>query len=75
MSMNLSNIAILNMKGSDYRCIYSGIRKYHAINLMQITDLMKEGRKVYRFYFSTMSKLLVILYTITLHARNNIFET
>ena len=27
MSMNLSNIAILNIKGSDYHCIISGISK------------------------------------------------
>ena len=27
MSMNLSNIAILNIKGSDYCCIISGISK------------------------------------------------
>ena len=34
MSMNLSNIAILNIKGSDYCCIISGISKNEAINLM-----------------------------------------
>ena len=39
MSMNLSDIAILNIKGSDYRCITSGISKKEAINLMQNTDL------------------------------------
>ena len=27
MSMNLSHIAVLNIKGSDYRCIISGISK------------------------------------------------
>ena len=35
MSMNLSNIAILNIKGSDYSCIISLISKNEAINLMQ----------------------------------------
>ena len=35
MSMNLSDFAILNIKGSDYRCIISGISKNEAINLMQ----------------------------------------
>ena len=34
--MNLSDIAILAIKGSDYRCIISGISKSEAINLMQI---------------------------------------
>ena len=32
MSMNLSDIVILNFKGSDYRYIISGISKNEAIN-------------------------------------------
>ena len=32
ISVNLSDIAILNMKGSDYRCIISVISKNEAIN-------------------------------------------
>ena len=39
MSMNLSNIAILNIKGADYCCIISGISKSEAINLMENIDL------------------------------------
>ena len=35
ISMNLSDIAILNIKGSDYRCIISLISKYKVTNLMQ----------------------------------------
>ena len=35
MSMNLSDIAILNIKGSDYHCIISRISKNKAINLLQ----------------------------------------
>ena len=35
MSMNLSDIAILNIKGSDYHCIISRISKNEAINLLQ----------------------------------------
>ena len=35
MFMNLSDIAILNIKGFDYRCIISLISKKEAINLMQ----------------------------------------
>ena len=37
--MNLSDIAILNIKGSDYSCINSLISKKEAINLMQNADL------------------------------------
>ena len=40
--MNLSNIAILNIKGSEYHCITNGISKNEAINLMQNTDLTKK---------------------------------
>ena len=38
MSMNLSDIAILNIKGSDYCCIC----KNEAINLMQNADLAEK---------------------------------
>ena len=44
LSMNLSCVAILNIKGSDYRCIISGISKNEAINLMQKVDLTKKSR-------------------------------
>ena len=37
--MNLSNIAILNIKGSNYHCIISGISKKEAIKLLQNIDL------------------------------------
>ena len=39
MSMILSDIAILNIKGSGYYCIISLIRENEAINLMQNVDL------------------------------------
>ena len=41
--MILSDIAILNIKGSDYYCIISLIRKNEAINLMQNVDLTKKS--------------------------------
>ena len=37
--MNLSDIAILHIKGSDYCCIISGISKREAIKLFENTDL------------------------------------
>ena len=43
MSINLSDIAILNVKGSDYHCIISLISKNEAINLMQNADLTKNN--------------------------------
>ena len=44
MCMNLSDIAILNIKGSEYHCIISLISKNEAINLMQNADLNKKSR-------------------------------
>ena len=42
--MNHSNIAILNIIGSDYRCLISLISKNEAINTMQNTDLTEKIR-------------------------------
>ena len=39
MSMNLSDIANLNIRSVDYCCIISRISKSEVINLMQNTDL------------------------------------
>ena len=42
MPMNLCDIAILNIKGSDYCCIISLISKNEVINLMQNADLIEK---------------------------------
>ena len=42
MSMKLSIIAILDIKGSNYCCIISLISKNETITLMQNTDLTKK---------------------------------
>ena len=44
MSMNLSDIAVLNIKGSDCRCIITLISKTEAVNLSQNTDLTEKSR-------------------------------
>ena len=44
MSMTLSDIAILNIKGSGYCCIITVISKNKAINLMQNVDLTEKSR-------------------------------
>ena len=38
MSINLSDVAILNIKDSDYRCVIILINKNEAIKLMQNVD-------------------------------------
>ena len=43
MSMNLSDIVISNLKGSNYCCIISLISKTEAINLMQNADLTEKN--------------------------------
>ena len=40
MSMNLSDIIVLNIEGCDICCIISGISKNEVINLMQNADLI-----------------------------------
>ena len=44
MSMNLSDITILNIKDADYRCIISSVSKREAINLMQNVYLTEKDR-------------------------------
>ena len=43
MSLNLSDIAILNIKGSDYRYIISFISKNEAIKLLKNANLTEES--------------------------------
>ena len=43
ISINLCDIATLNIKSDDYLCIVSGISKSEAINLIQNTYLSKKG--------------------------------
>ena len=45
-SMNLNDIAILNIKSSDYHCIISLISKNQTINLMKNADLSKKSGRV-----------------------------
>ena len=42
MSMNLSDVAILNIHGADYRCIISGISKSEAVILLRNIDLTEK---------------------------------
>ena len=42
MSVNLNNIAILGIRGFDYRCIINEISRSDAVNLPQSTDLIEE---------------------------------
>ena len=44
-AINLSGIATLNVKGSDYHCIISLVSKTEAINLYQNADLAKKSEK------------------------------
>ena len=46
MSMNLSDIAILNIKGSNYDCVFSLSSKNKAINLLKNIDLTEKSRAI-----------------------------
>ena len=41
--MNLGDIAVFNIKGSDYCCIISGISKSEARKLLQNIDLTEKS--------------------------------
>ena len=43
MSMNLSDIAIINIYGGDYRCIISSLSKSEVIKLMQNISLTEKS--------------------------------
>ena len=43
--MNLSDVAILNIRGIDYRCIISAISKSEAVYLLQKADLKEKNIK------------------------------
>ena len=48
MFINLSDIAILNIHGADYRCVIKGISKCEAVNLLQnaVLNEKKEHNKI-----------------------------
>ena len=46
ISINLSNIAILNIHDVDYCCIIGGNSKSEVINLKQNIDLSKKNRNI-----------------------------
>ena len=43
MSINLNNIAILNIKNADYWCIISGISEGKAVKLLKNIDLTEKS--------------------------------
>ena len=43
ISINISDIAVLNFRGSDYHFIISFISKNEAMNLMQNADLTEKS--------------------------------
>ena len=48
MSVNLSNITMVNIKSSDYRCIITLIRKNETMNLLQNADLTEKNGTLQR---------------------------
>ena len=53
MSMNLSNIALLNINGANYCCIISRIRRREAIEVMQNIDLIEKVKHYYNLLSQT----------------------
>ena len=46
MSMNLNNVAILNIHGVGYRCIVNGISNSEVVNLLQNVDLSEKSESL-----------------------------
>ena len=42
--MNFSDTAVLNIHGSDYHCIISGISKNEAIKVMKNIDFIEKSK-------------------------------
>ena len=59
MSTNFNNIAILNIRGVDYRCIFSKISQSDAISLLENADLSKIVERYQILRFSTMHKQII----------------
>ena len=80
MSMNLIDIAILNIKGANYRCIINGISKSEAINLIQNIDLtektehflshVKMGKETLTFDDTEIEKNKFYRYKSPVHLRD-----
>ena len=43
ISVNINDIAILNMNGADCCCIINGISETDALNLLKNADLTRKG--------------------------------
>ena len=56
MSIKLSDIAVLNIKGSDVRYIISLISKNEAIKLTQNTDLTKKEEQCKTYLLKWIKK-------------------
>ena len=57
MSMNLSDIAILNINGADYCCIVSGISKSEVINSLKNADFTENSGKLLNKIFLSYIKM------------------
>ena len=63
ISMNLNEVAILKIRGVDYRCIIKRISKNDALNLLQNADLSEKGGTLQdtNFLYREVSKEIIML--------------
>ena len=62
VSINLSDIAILHIIGSDYHCIISLIRKNESIKLLQNLTEKSETWKIGKLWIKEISKFFESIY-------------
>ena len=79
MSANLSDISILNIKGSAYRCIISFISKNEAVNLLQNADVTEkvehDKRSKIHFYIKKTDKEILTFGNIEIEQNLNRHKT
>ena len=56
ISMNLSNITILNIHGVNYRCTVNGIDKSETVSLLQNIHLTNKKMDHYEIFFFILYK-------------------
>ena len=54
VSMNLSNIVILNINRADYRCFINRINKHKVMNLLQNANMTGEKWNIIQHSFSLL---------------------
>ena len=65
--MNFNDVAIVSIKGGDYRIHFWYMRKYDAINIMKNSDLKKVGYYEVYYIYIYILYIYIIIYIYILY--------